>query len=70
MCPPNLKNKGDIHRCPQCGKPVNFKDNPYRPFCSKRCKLIDLGAWLKEEYKITESMFDSSYENFDNKENS
>jgi len=27
---------------------------PYRPFCSRRCKLIDLGRWLNEEYRITE----------------
>jgi endogenous inhibitor of DNA gyrase (YacG/DUF329 family) len=27
-------------------------DNPWRPFCSERCKLIDLGAWFKEEHAI------------------
>jgi endogenous inhibitor of DNA gyrase (YacG/DUF329 family) len=26
--------------------------NPYRPFCSERCKLIDLGAWANEEYRV------------------
>jgi len=28
------------------------KDNPYRPFCSERCKLIDLGMWVGEQYRI------------------
>lgn len=30
------------------------KDVPHFPFCSERCKLIDLGAWLDEEYRIEE----------------
>ncbi len=39
--------------CPQCGKKTAWsKDNPHRPFCSERCKLIDLGAWANEEYQI------------------
>jgi endogenous inhibitor of DNA gyrase (YacG/DUF329 family) len=45
-------------KCPICGKPVKFfekrKFPPNFPFCSRRCKLIDLGKWLNEEYKITE----------------
>lgn len=41
-------------RCPQCGKIVEYRtDNPSRPFCSPRCKLIDLGAWAEERYAIT-----------------
>ena len=40
-------------RCPQCGGESEWsKDNPYRPFCSQRCKLIDLGAWASESYRI------------------
>lgn len=39
--------------CPNCKKPTLFtKDNPYRPFCSDRCKLIDLGAWASESYRV------------------
>ncbi|XID75211.1 DNA gyrase inhibitor YacG [Alkanindiges sp. WGS2144] len=38
--------------CPYCKKPSLWHDNPYRPFCSERCKLIDLGAWANEDYKI------------------
>ncbi|OAG26860.1 DNA gyrase inhibitor YacG [Thermodesulfatator autotrophicus] len=39
-------------KCPQCGKLTFWEENPYRPFCSERCKLIDLGHWLSEEYRI------------------
>ena len=39
-------------KCPTCKKRIEWKDNPYRPFCSERCKLIDLGAWASEGYKI------------------
>ncbi|OOS24563.1 DNA gyrase inhibitor YacG [Moraxella pluranimalium] len=38
--------------CPQCKTPTTWTDNPYKPFCSDRCKLIDLGAWASEDYKI------------------
>jgi endogenous inhibitor of DNA gyrase (YacG/DUF329 family) len=39
--------------CPQCGKPVAWESsNPFRPFCSERCKMIDLGAWATESYRI------------------
>ena len=38
--------------CPQCGKNAPFSAaNPFRPFCSERCKLIDIGAWANEEYR-------------------
>ncbi|MCS6873262.1 MAG: DNA gyrase inhibitor YacG [Pyrinomonadaceae bacterium] len=39
-------------KCPNCKKETEFVGNPFRPFCSERCKLIDLGAWVDEEYKI------------------
>ncbi len=40
-------------RCPQCGgESVWSADNPARPFCSQRCKLIDLGAWASESYRV------------------
>ncbi len=39
--------------CPTCGNPALFSPkNPFRPFCSERCKLIDLGEWAKEDYRI------------------
>ncbi len=40
-------------RCPQCGgDSIWSPDNPARPFCSARCKLIDLGAWASESYRV------------------
>lgn len=40
-------------RCPQCGgESLWSTENPYRPFCSERCKLIDLGAWASESYRV------------------
>ena len=40
-------------KCPTCRRNVEWSDvSPYRPFCSDRCRLIDLGAWLTEEHKI------------------
>lgn len=39
--------------CPTCATPVEWTtDNPFRPFCSNRCKQIDLGAWATEQYVI------------------
>ncbi|WP_166264376.1 DNA gyrase inhibitor YacG [Marinobacter caseinilyticus] len=39
--------------CPTCKTPVEWlESNPYRPFCSERCKLIDLGAWANEDYRV------------------
>jgi hypothetical protein len=39
--------------CPQCNATIVWsKDNPYRPFCSERCKLIDLGQWATGAYRI------------------
>ena len=39
--------------CPTCSAPVEWTtDNPSRPFCCERCKLIDLGAWAAEEHAI------------------
>lgn len=40
-------------KCPTCNTPVVWdKDHPYRPFCSERCKLIDLGEWASESHRI------------------
>jgi endogenous inhibitor of DNA gyrase (YacG/DUF329 family) len=39
-------------KCPICRKETSFTNNPYRPFCSERCKMIDLGRWAGGEYRI------------------
>ncbi|WP_299942325.1 DNA gyrase inhibitor YacG [uncultured Microbulbifer sp.] len=39
--------------CPSCKKPIAWNDRfPFRPFCSERCKLIDLGEWASEGHRI------------------
>ena len=39
--------------CPRCGQPAVFSaENKWRPFCSERCKLIDLGQWATEGYRV------------------
>jgi endogenous inhibitor of DNA gyrase (YacG/DUF329 family) len=39
-------------RCPRCGTVTNWQGNPDRPFCSSRCRLIDLGRWADETYRV------------------
>ena len=42
-----------VVNCPQCGAPVPWgPESPYRPFCSERCRQIDLGAWASGEYAV------------------
>lgn len=42
-----------IVKCPTCGADVEYGPrSPFRPFCSERCKLIDLGAWATDAYRI------------------
>jgi endogenous inhibitor of DNA gyrase (YacG/DUF329 family) len=46
-------SKPAVVNCPRCGTPVEWTEkSPYRPFCSERCKLMDLGAWATEKYKV------------------
>lgn len=45
-----------VVNCPGCGKAVIWNETSlYRPFCSKRCQLIDLGEWAAEEKRIPSS---------------
>ena len=45
-----------VVNCPTCAAKVEWKEeNKYRPFCSERCKQIDLGAWAEEKYVIPDS---------------
>lgn len=45
MSPPSVK-------CPTCGRELDWGNAPFRPFCSERCRLVDLGAWLSEQRAI------------------
>lgn len=45
--------------CPTCGDPITWSDkHPHRPFCSKRCQLVDFGEWANENHKIEGSDHD------------
>lgn len=41
-------------RCPICRKPTDSARDPDFPFCSERCRLLDLGNWASERYVVSE----------------
>ncbi|MDD2319337.1 MAG: DNA gyrase inhibitor YacG [Geobacteraceae bacterium] len=51
-----------IVACPICRKETEWQGNPHRPFCSDRCRMIDLGAWSSEEYRVPSETFPSAEE--------
>lgn len=38
--------------CPQCRRETSWDDNPWKPFCSERCQMFDLGNWASESYRV------------------
>jgi len=44
-------------RCAHCHRVIAWVGNPHRPFCSLACRLIDLGVWLDERYRIPGAAF-------------
>ncbi len=51
-----MEEKKKALTCPVCGKTAEFDAPPVGFFCSERCKLIDLGKWLGEDYRISEPL--------------
>lgn len=50
---PSATPDGPTVACPTCGAQVLWSGaQPYRPFCSERCRNVDLGAWASDEYRI------------------
>ncbi|MDE3109349.1 MAG: DNA gyrase inhibitor YacG [Acidobacteriota bacterium] len=47
-------------RCPICRKVTDSENNSDFPFCSERCRLLDLGNWASEKYRISSPVFDES----------
>lgn len=47
-------------QCPECGRNIEDPAQPYRPFCSRRCKLLDLKKWISGEYRIASVAEDES----------
>lgn len=39
-------------KCPTCETSFLYYDSEFRPFCSERCKMVDLGHWFEETYKV------------------
>jgi endogenous inhibitor of DNA gyrase (YacG/DUF329 family) len=39
-------------KCPQCALAFSYYESEFRPFCSEKCRLIDLGHWFKESYTV------------------
>ena len=47
-------------QCPICRKPTDSESNAEFPFCSERCRLVDLGNWATGKYVVSEPLFDES----------
>jgi hypothetical protein len=52
-------------KCPTCRKVGDWFTGPYGPFCSQRCKLVDLGKWFGEENKISEPLRPDHFQGFE-----
>ncbi|MGH7387911.1 MAG: DNA gyrase inhibitor YacG [Candidatus Rokuibacteriota bacterium] len=55
MSAPSPRERGVS--CPACGRRVPWSGNPHRPFCSLTCRLMDLGVWLDEGYRVAAEPF-------------
>ncbi|MGA2244137.1 MAG: DNA gyrase inhibitor YacG [Verrucomicrobiota bacterium] len=51
-------------KCPTCKKSGDWFAGKYGPFCSRRCKLIDLGKWISGENAISEPLRPEHFENY------
>jgi hypothetical protein len=54
-----------VVRCPQCSNRGEWFGGKWGPFCSERCKLIDLGKWFNEEHAITRELKPEDFEGYD-----
>ena len=52
--------------CAICGHEAEFFAEPVGPFCSERCKLLDLGKWLNEDYRISEPLRPDHFQEYEN----
>ena len=51
-----------VHHCPICNRPTDSTRDADFPFCSERCRLMDLGNWSAERYVVSEPLFDEDDE--------
>ncbi|RPJ77587.1 MAG: DNA gyrase inhibitor YacG [Alphaproteobacteria bacterium] len=54
-------------KCPQCDTIFPYYESEFRPFCCERCKMIDLGHWFEESYKVPDKETISTSKNTDEK---
>ena len=47
-----MAKKKIIVNCPKCDEKFSYYSSDYRPFCSERCKMIDLGQWFRGDYTV------------------
>ncbi|MSS99941.1 MAG: DNA gyrase inhibitor YacG [Pedosphaera sp.] len=52
-------------KCPTCKKSGDWQAGPCGPFCSKRCKLVDLGKWFSGENAIPEPLRPEHFQNYE-----
>ena len=52
-------------KCPSCKKSGDWFATAFGPFCSKRCKLVDLGQWFSEEHTISEPLRPEHFKGYD-----
>ncbi len=48
-------------RCRHCGQKIDVDPNPFRPFCSDRCRKVDLGKWFGESYRVADNVTPATY---------
>lgn len=51
-------------KCPMCRKSGDWLATPFGPFCSKRCKLVDLGKWFSQEHAVSEPLRPEALESY------
>jgi len=52
-------------KCSICGRETDYFSEPIGPFCSERCKLVDLGKWLNEDYRISDPLRPDHFEEYE-----
>lgn len=57
-----------ITTCPQCGARGRWTESESRPFCSERCRLLDLGAWFDGSHHISEPLRPDHFAGFDDED--
>lgn len=57
----NEKQNQSVNQCPICGGPVRSTEPPF-PFCSSRCRMVDLGKWMDGSYQLSRPMTEEDLE--------